>query len=259
MGSRAIRQTVIQNINAAGPGGGNTGRALYPQFARIANIKYFVPFNTASYNGLLMSVDAALRKFSARLSYTFLARIGYADDTDGGLTWNWLPMLQRNRAVAGFDRTHNLQFYGNYDLPFGHGKKFANSGFAAKLAGGWQVNWILSRTSGTPFTVGTSGTSVNAPGNTQTADQLIAEVGILGGHGVGQPYFDPNAFGPVTAVRFGIERPQSAARSRSLQPGRKPVPELQNDRAIHSAIPGGSRSAPPTRPSSPTRAQPSPR
>jgi hypothetical protein len=25
----------------------------------------------------------------------------------------------------------------------------------------------------------------------------------MGGHGLGQPYFDPNAFGPVTAVRFG--------------------------------------------------------
>ena len=57
--------------------------------------------------------------------------------------------------------------------------------------------------SGTPFTVGTSGTSVNAPGNTQTADQVLPNVAILGGHGVGQPYFDPNAFAPVTAVRFG--------------------------------------------------------
>jgi hypothetical protein len=203
VGSRAIRQTVIQNINAAGPGGGNPGRALYPQFARIADIKYFVPFNTASYNGLLMSLTRRFGSSLLGLSYTFSRALGYADDTDGGLTWNWLPMLQRNRAVASFDRTHNLQLYGNYDLPFGHDKKFANTGFAAKLAGGWQVNWILSRTSGTPFTVGTSGTSVNAPGNTQTADQLIADVGILGGHGVGQPYFDPNAFGPVTAVRFG--------------------------------------------------------
>jgi hypothetical protein len=25
----------------------------------------------------------------------------------------------------------------------------------------------------------------------------------MGGHGVGQPYFDPAAFAPVTAVRFG--------------------------------------------------------
>jgi hypothetical protein len=61
----------------------------------------------------------------------------------------------------------------------------------------------MSRLSGTPFTVATAGTSVNAPGNTQTADQIVDHVQILGGHGVGQPYFDPNAFAPVTAVRFG--------------------------------------------------------
>ena len=204
VGSRAIRQTVIQNINAAGPGGGNSGRALFPQFARISDIRYFTPFNTAQYNGLLTQVT---RRFGGSslvgLSYTLSRAIGYADDTDGGLTWNWAPMLSRNKAVQGFDRTHNLQLYGNYELPLGHNKKYANSGLASKLAGGWQLNWILSRTSGTPFTVGTSGTSVNAPGNTQTADQILPQVAILGGHGVGQPYFDPNAFAPVTAVRFG--------------------------------------------------------
>jgi hypothetical protein len=203
VGSRAIRQTVIQNINAAGPGGGNPGRALYPQFGRISDIKYFVPFNTAKYNGLLTQVTRRFASSLLGVSYTFSRAIGYTDDTDGGLTWNWLPMLQRNKAVAGFDRTHNLQFYGDYELPFGAGKKFSSSAFVNKLTGGWQVNWIMSRTSGTPFTVGTSGTSVNSPSNTQTADQLIPDVSVLGGHGVGQPYFDPNAFGPVTAVRFG--------------------------------------------------------
>jgi hypothetical protein len=203
VGSRAIRQTVIQNINAAGPGGGNAGRALFPSFGRISDVRYFTPFNTAKYNGLLTQVTRRFGGSMLGLSYTLSRAIGYTDDTDGGLTWNWTQMLQRNKAVAGFDRTHNLQLYGNYELPFGHGKKYATGGFASKLVGGWQMNGILSRTSGTPFTVGTSGTSVNAPGNTQTADQILSDVSILGGHGVGQPYFDPNAFGPVTAVRFG--------------------------------------------------------
>ena len=112
-------------------------------------------------------------------------------------------MLQRNRAVASFDRTHNFQFFGNYELPFGKGQQFAKTGPLALLFGGWQTNWILSRISGTPFTVGTSGTSVNAPGNTQTADQILSNVAILGGHGVGQPYFDPNAFAVVNDPRFG--------------------------------------------------------
>ena len=138
------------------------------------------------------------------VSYTFSKSISWGDDTDSGLTWNWVPMLYRNRAVAGFDRTHNLQFYGNYELPFGPKKQMCQPRRrGAQSLGGWQLNWIMSRMSGTPFTVGTSGTSVNAPGNTQTADQVKGDVEILGGHGVGQPYFDPLAFKAVTDVRFG--------------------------------------------------------
>jgi hypothetical protein len=203
VGSRGIRQTVNQNINAAGPGGGNTGRALYPQFRRISNITYHTPFNTSTYNGMQLQATRRMADSNIGFSYTLSRALTYADDQDSGLTWNWVPMLERNRAVAGFDRTHNFQFYGSYELPFGRGKKLAQSGIASVLAGGWQINWILSRTSGTPFTVGSSGTSVNAPGNTQTADQVLPEVKILGGHGAGESYFEPLAFAPVTAVRFG--------------------------------------------------------
>jgi hypothetical protein len=203
VGSRGIRQTVIQNINSAGPGGGNNGRALFPSFGRTANVSYFTPFNTSSYNGLQLQATRHVKGAALGFSYTLSRTIDYADDEDSGLTWNWVPMLQRNKAVAGFDRTHNFQFFGDYGLPFGKGKRWAQSGLASRLAGGWQMNWILSRYSGTPFNVVTSGTSVNAPGSTQTADQVLGDVQILGGHGSGQPYFDPNAFAPVTGVRFG--------------------------------------------------------
>src|SRR5262249_40950592 len=104
---------------------------------------------------------------------------------------------------AGFDRTHNLQLYGNVELPFGRGKKYANSGFASKMFGGWQANWILSRTSGLPLKVTTSETPSNPPGKPRTPTQALSMWPSLAAQGVGQPYFDPNAFAPVTAVRFG--------------------------------------------------------
>jgi Carboxypeptidase regulatory-like domain/TonB dependent receptor-like, beta-barrel len=203
VGSRGVRQTVNQNINAGGPGGGNNGRALFAKFGRTTNITYHTPFDTSVYDGLQVQATRRVGATLLGLSYTFSKSISWGDDTDSGLTWNWLPMLYRNRAVAGFDRTHNLELYGNYELPFGTKHRFANHGIAAAIAGGWQVNWGLSAMSGTPFTVASSGTSVNAPGSTQTADQVKSEVAILGGHGVGQPYFDPLAFKAVTDVRFG--------------------------------------------------------
>lgn len=201
-GSRGIRQTVLQNINAAGPGGGNAGRAL-SAFGRVSNINYYTPFNTSTYNSLQIQATRRVRDSSFGVAYTLSRATDYGDDQDSGLTFNWVPMLQRNKAVAGFDRTHNLQIYGNYEFPFGKGKRWATSGFVSRIVGGWQANWILSRYSGTPMQLTSSGTSLNAPGSTQTPDQALSTVQILGGHGSGQPYFDPSAFLPVTAVRFG--------------------------------------------------------
>jgi hypothetical protein len=44
---------------------------------------------------------------------------------------------------------------------------------------------------------------VNAPGNSQTADQVLPSVKKLGGIGPNVPFFDPLAFRAVTDVRFG--------------------------------------------------------
>lgn len=204
VGTRAIRQVAHVNINAAGPGGGNAGRQLYAPSQRIANITQITPFNTAYYNSLQTQLT---HRFSSSALfgavYTLSRAVNYADNSDSGLTFNYVPALGRNKAVAGFDRTHNMQIYGVYDLPLGRTKKYLQEGVLGQVLGGWQVNGVLSSTSGRPFNVETAGTSLNAPGNTQTADQLVSDVRILGGHGIGESYFDPNAFAPVTAVRFG--------------------------------------------------------
>jgi hypothetical protein len=204
VGSRAIRQTANVNINAAqGPGGGNSGRALFPQYGRIANINMLMPFNTASYNSLQTRVTRRLNANLFGLSYTFSKSISYADNSDSGLSWHWVEMWDRNRALSNFDRTHNLQIYGIFELPFGSGKRWATQGLANVLLGGWQINGIFSSLSGTPFTVTAAATSLNSPGNAQTADQVKPKVEKLGQVGNGTSWFDPYAFLPVTGVRFG--------------------------------------------------------
>ncbi len=202
--TRAVRQTAIHNINYGTPGSGNNGRVLARQWGRIANINMYTPFNGSNYN----SWQTQLTRRFARdgmigLSYTWSKTLSFADNNDSGLTWNWPDMWGRNRAPAGFDRTHNLQMYGVYTLPFGRGQKYASSGVASHIIGNWQLNGVFSAYTGAPFTVGSAGTSVDAPGNTQTADQVLPEVRKLGGIGRGVSYFDPAAFAPVTAVRFG--------------------------------------------------------
>ncbi len=206
VGSRAIRQTALVNINAAArPGSGNAGRALalrYP--GRIGAITLYTPFSTSNYNSLQMQLTKQLAGGGLfGVTYTWSKAISFADNNDSGLSWNSPEYWARNRAVASFDRTHNFQMYGVYALPFGRGKRMLTSGIGSVLAGGWQMNGILSLLSGLPFTVSSADASLNAPGNAQTADQILPNVRILGQFGRGVSYFDPNAFAPITTARFG--------------------------------------------------------
>jgi hypothetical protein len=205
VGTRGIRQQAYQELNWAEPGAGTAGRALNRRFGRTANTTLVTPFGTANYNALQAQLTRRFANgFQAQVSYTFSKAIAFNDEVDSSLFFNAPSALARNRALTNYDRPHNLQAAWAAELPFGRGKPWGNQGgVAGALLGGWQLNGIFSSYSGNPFTVTSAGTSLNAPGNSQTADQIKPEVRILGGAGPGQAYFDPLAYAPVTAVRFG--------------------------------------------------------
>ncbi|MDR3675771.1 MAG: carboxypeptidase regulatory-like domain-containing protein [Acidobacteriota bacterium] len=206
VGTHTVRANAYDNINAAGPGGGNAGTPLFQKWGNANAINEIGPFSGGSYNGLQTQLTRRVEGSQVGVVYTYSHSIDDVDEENNTLTWSWGPMVGRNKATAGYDRTHNFQFYAVYDSPFGRNHHWMTHGVGAAILGGWTLSPILSRESGTPFSVASSGTSLNAPGNTQTADQVKPQVAILGGHGPNAPYFDPNAFAPVsgvTGVRFG--------------------------------------------------------
>jgi hypothetical protein len=204
VGTRGIRQQVNQELNWAPVGTGNTGRVLNQRYGRVASTSLQAPFGTANYNALQASLNRRFATgFQVQASYTYSKAIAFADEADSSLAFNIPSAFGRNRSVTGYDRTHNFQTGFIAEFPFGKSKRWATEGFARRVLGGWQINGIASAYSGTPFSVTSSGTSLNAPTETQTADQVLSEVAILGGTGPGQSYFDPAAFAPVTAVRYG--------------------------------------------------------
>lgn len=204
VGSRSIRLTNLVNINSAPPGGGVAGQPYFPAFGRQAATTLHDPAFTSNYNALQAQLTRRFVKgLSLNASYTYSKALGYGANNDSSLFFNTPVAIARNRTVLPFDRTHNLRLYGLYELPLGKGKPWLHSGWAARLAGGWQANAVSSFHTGTPFTVTASGTSLNAPGNSQTADQVESSVGMPREVGTGASWFDPAAFRPVTAVRFG--------------------------------------------------------
>ena len=88
------------------------------------------------------------------------------------------------------------------DVPYQLGRDI-NHGPQAWVLGNWQLSGVVTLLTGIPITTfGASGSSLNTPGETQTADQ-VAPVQILHGINVGNPWFSTCSFTQPTGVRFG--------------------------------------------------------
>ncbi|MCC6535956.1 MAG: TonB-dependent receptor [Bryobacterales bacterium] len=205
--TRQINQIGFKELNYAPVGAGNAGRVLARQFGRTAETRIATAVGNTQYDSLQTSLN---RRFAngmqLGLSYTWGKSLGICcNDNSDGLAAIQVPeYFNLNRSVSNFNQPHNFVANGVMQLPFGRGHRLASGGGPLTwLASGWQLNGILTLASGTPFSVSASGTSLNAPGSTQRADQVKDQVAKLGGAGRGRSYFDPFAFRPVTDVRFG--------------------------------------------------------
>jgi len=206
VGTRQIDQLGVRELNWSPIGGGQAGRQL-ARFGRTAQTRIVAPIGDSQYDALQTRVDRRFADgFQVGVGYTWSKSMGIegSPNSDGIAAIQIPEFYHLNRALSSFDRTHNVNISNIAELPFGPGRRWLNGGgVLAAIAGGWQVNNILSFYSGTPFNVTSSGTSLNAPGNDQRADQVLSDVKILGGIGRGNAYFDPFAFKPVTEARFG--------------------------------------------------------
>ena len=193
------------DLNAGYPGSGTRWSAAVPAFGDNSSVMNSSGYLSSEYNSLQIAVN---RQFSKGLmlkgAYTWSHAIDFTDD-DGWAQTGWFgSQFPRNRATAGFNRTQVFQLGWVYELPFGKGKQYLNSGgLASKIIGGWQFSGIESCYTGQPLTVTANGTSLNAPDQTQTANQVLASVPVLGGVGPGAYYYNPLAFAAVT---YGLLR-----------------------------------------------------
>jgi hypothetical protein len=126
--------------------------------------------------------------------------LGVGDDQGGFIVQT---DVRRNYGPTGYDRTHMFVASHIYELPFGRGKKYLQTGIGRYLLGDWQWNGIFRIVSGAPFTVVADATSCNCPGNSNFADAVKPRTEILGGVGRGRLWFDTTAFAAPGANRFG--------------------------------------------------------
>ncbi len=189
-----------QDINASRPGEGNAGRPFASKTGRRQAINMWDSYLNSDYHSLQVAVNRSFRTgVQLKGAYTWSKSINMADDEGwAGVGWDHADVWNRNRARAGYDRTHMFHMGFVYDLPF----LTNNNTAAGKVLGNWQISGIVSLYSGVPRTIFASGASLNAASAWQTADQ-VGSVNKLGGVGPGQYYYDRSAFAPVTETRFG--------------------------------------------------------
>jgi hypothetical protein len=190
-----------RELNYALPGTGAGGLAFNRAFGRTASVAERANAYNNNYNSLQINVQ---RRFTNGLgfggAYTWSRALGVGDDQPGFTIPGFVR--ERHYGPAGFDRTHMVTINHLWEVPFGKGKPYLNSGAGAWILGGWQLNGILRFVTGAPFSITANAGPCNCPGNGNFAD-VVRATSTLGGVGPGQLYFDTGAFAAPAANSFG--------------------------------------------------------
>ena len=153
LGSRSYDLERMYDLNEVTPGPGLTAsRRPYPEFTRIQSIGNH---SEAKYNSLAVKLTRRLNNgFSALVGYT----LSKSTDLGSGIrTLNGDALFPQNsncfaceEGLSIFDVRHRVVSSILYELPFGGGKRWAQTGVGAAILGGWQFSNVMSLSSGFP-------------------------------------------------------------------------------------------------------------
>jgi hypothetical protein len=221
VGTNTIHQLGDRDINSGQViGAGNAGRPYSSRFGRNIGTLLWDGYLTTNYHSLQMQVRRQAKNLMLQGAYTWSKAINFTDDEGwAGVTYNWEPVFRRNYAPSGFDRRHVFQMGYVYTLPVGKGQKWSAGKVGDHVVGGWQLSGVTAAYTGTPFTPVAPGGTLNLPGNTQTPDQVKADVGRPERIGADGTFYDTSAFANVVLAPGERGRFGSMGRNSLRNPG----------------------------------------
>jgi len=195
VGSRDVDAQNNLQSNWSPINGGTAGQQLNKLTGRTASTQYIGTLGTNTYDSIQTRAQANLHGSLLNFTYTFAKALGYAT-TPSVLIPQYYSL---NRGRQATDIRHTFGSSVVIDLPFGKGKRWAQSGLASHLAGGWQLSAIVTAHTGLPFTATASTATLNAPFSGQFADCIGApqQTGNI------FQWYNKATFATPTAGRFG--------------------------------------------------------
>ncbi|MDQ2945372.1 MAG: TonB-dependent receptor, partial [Acidobacteriota bacterium] len=191
VGNHGVDQPANYNLNASTTLGADVaGQPLFQKFGKKNGVDLRYVGYSSMYNGLQAKLDKRFSGgFALTTAYTYSKAMGFQSE-DSGLDFYINP--KRNWRRLNFDRTHYFVQSYIYELPFGKGKRFLNSGPAMLVLGGWQLNGILSVATGSPLDFAGSSAVLKAPGNNNTLNYFgPGGIQVTKGNGRNASWFTP--------------------------------------------------------------------
>jgi carboxypeptidase family protein/TonB-dependent receptor-like protein len=184
VGTRSTHLDVLSDFNQPTfVGNVSTGIAPYSNFGYV---EYTNSIGVGKYNGLEATLSRRFTNgLSVRLAYTYSRSL---DNTPEELETNsGAPPNGRDYAAwygpSDFDIPHRVALSYVYELPFGSGRRFVNSGLLSKIIGGFQTSGVYTYYSGHPFTVNEGGTlaaALDAFGQATAVPNVVGNSVIVG-------------------------------------------------------------------------------
>jgi len=193
---RHLSLSSIINLPFPGPGSRDQRRPFFP-FTPI--FQFALPRVNSYYHSL--QIKSEHRNFyglTMMTAYTFSKSIDTGQEIRGGgggtQSINNFNLDGENRGRSNFDQRHRFVNSFLYELPFGTGKRFLNSGAAAYLLGGWQINSITTLSTGLPFTIFSGVDTANTAVGSLNHASSVPGVAVIPGKQTPDLWFNPEAF-----------------------------------------------------------------
>jgi hypothetical protein len=176
----------------------------HPQFQ---NMMATSSVGQSTYHALQLSVEHRFSQGLALLfAYTHSKMFDNVGDylTTAQFQDNNCPSC--DRSISPQDLANVIRLSGQYELPFGRGKPFANQGLVSQIVGGFTVGSFFTYDSGLPVAVSAVNTSNSFGGGTSMRPNATGvSTHITGGRKItnGGLYFNPAAFIQPPAFQFG--------------------------------------------------------